>query len=105
MWESYHPLSLTKRGPPAEYLIGEVRDYHDFYSWEGDFYSTLKKRVEDHIPKKRRQNDWRLILKGVVILIGYFYCTYHFLINYTAKWAFFYAFFAGQVYKYFYLLD
>ena len=49
MFESYHPLYLTKQGPPQKYYIGDVRDYHDFYSWDGKFYDKLKERVEKAI--------------------------------------------------------
>lgn len=72
MWESYHNYSMAKAGPPAKYLIGEVRDYKDFYSWDGTFFSTLKQRVEARISPQKRRNDPKLIVKGVVILISWF---------------------------------
>jgi cytochrome b involved in lipid metabolism len=46
MWESYHPLALVQQGVPDKYLIGKIIDYEDFYSWGGDFYKTIKTRVE-----------------------------------------------------------
>jgi len=27
MWHSYHPVYLTDKGLPDQYLIGKVRDY------------------------------------------------------------------------------
>lgn len=51
MWESYHPLAMAKRGPHQKYWIGMVKDYYDFYSWEGEFYDEVKRRVEAKIPR------------------------------------------------------
>ena len=72
-WESYHPSSLIEKGIAAKFLIGEVRDYEEFYSWDGDFYKTLRKRVEAVMPKsKNRRYDPKLTTKGFLILILYF---------------------------------
>jgi hypothetical protein len=54
MWHSYHGSSLVKSGVPEKYLIGRVKGYKDFYSYDGDFYSKLKERVEKLIPKNKR---------------------------------------------------
>ena len=97
MWESYHPLKLAKSMPPDKYCIGYVRDYVDFYSWDGDFYDTLKERVEAFLPRKLRRYDPRMYFKTAVVLIswtlgmiGYFY-----FFNIPA--ALFYAFACGQI--------
>lgn len=97
MWESYHSVSMTKVGPPQEYVIGIVRDYEDFYSWDGTFYNDVRQRVEKFLPKEKRQNDWRLFIKAAFILIGYFYVTYNFLMNYTFFSAILYSIFASQM--------
>lgn len=48
MWYSYHQSTTITNGPPAKYYIGDVQDYHDFYSYKSnntdkkDFYLSLK---------------------------------------------------------------
>lgn len=69
MWESYHPLETAKAGVPEKYCIGYVRDYEDFYSWDGKFYDTVKERVEAAIPKKLRRYDERMYIKTAIILV------------------------------------
>lgn len=86
MWESYHPLAMVKNGPPEKYLIGEVRNYKPFYSWNGDFFYKLKERVEAKIPKSKRRNDPVLFIKGIVFVIAYFISLY-FYMTYCNFWA------------------
>ena len=84
VWESYHPQSLLTKGVPSTYLIGEVRDYKDFYSWDGEFYKTVKERVEAAIPRHKRRNDPQMTNKCILLLVLYFislflyiyYCTW-----------------------------
>jgi hypothetical protein len=33
---------MVKNGVPEKYLIGKVRNYEDFYSYQGDFYHNIK---------------------------------------------------------------
>jgi hypothetical protein len=33
---------VIRKGPPEKYLIGYVRDYVSYYSYDGGFYSELK---------------------------------------------------------------
>lgn len=82
MWESYHPLKLAKARPPEKYCIGYVRDYEDFYSWEGEFYDTLKERVEAAIPHKLRRYDPKMYIKSAIIIVAWvFSCLYYFFVN------------------------
>eukprot|EP00331_Platyophrya_macrostoma_P025180 CAMPEP_0176452368 /NCGR_PEP_ID=MMETSP0127-20121128/28493_1 /TAXON_ID=938130 /ORGANISM="Platyophrya macrostoma, Strain WH" /LENGTH=634 /DNA_ID=CAMNT_0017840807 /DNA_START=67 /DNA_END=1971 /DNA_ORIENTATION=+ len=97
MFESYHPLALTKSGPPEKYLIGEVRDYTDFYSWDGEFYDKLKAKVEKALPHDKRRNSSSLFSKGFVIIIGYWIGMYCY-IKYNNIWAtLLFSFFGSQV--------
>lgn len=96
MWQSYHSSKMIRKSPPTEYLIGEVRDYVDFYSWDGDFYLTLKEKVEALIPKNKRQFDYKLFIKAGIIFVGYVVSLYYFLQNYTFTWAVIYSIFAAQ---------
>ena len=97
MWESYHSLSMVKKGPPQEFLIGSVRDYEDFYSWDGSFYSTLKERVEKAMPKSKRQNDWKLILKGISFTIAHICAVIYFVKEYNLLGAILYSITAAQM--------
>lgn len=37
-----------------KYLIGEVKDYESFYSYTDNFYTNLKKKIEQKIPRSKR---------------------------------------------------
>ena len=79
MWHSSHPTSVIEKGISSKYLIGKVRDYEDFYSYKGDFYSELKKKVEKSMPKSKTTSDYRLFIKAIVLLILYFWALYKFV--------------------------
>ena len=97
VWESYHPLSLLAKGVPEKYLIGKIRDYRDFYSWEGEFYKTVKQRVENAIPRSKSRDDSQMTNKGLSLLIFYFISL--FLYIYYCTWwsAILYGFFCSQI--------
>lgn len=97
MWESYHPVDLAKSRPPEKYLIGEVRDYKDFYSYDGDFYTKIKQKVEAKIPRDKRNNDYRLFIKGAIILIAWFISLYYWILYYNFITTVIFAFIASQV--------
>lgn len=97
MWESYHSLSMTKQGPPQKFVIGKVRDYEDFYSWDGTFYNTVRERVEKALPKEKRQNDIRLVLKGIFFIACYFVSMYYFLRDFTFVSAVIYSLMSAQM--------
>ena len=85
MWESYHPRALAAKGPQQRYWIGMVRDYYDFYSWEGGFYSEVKKRVEEKVPHENRRFHWTMYIKFFVILTLFF--TFQYLyVAWTTYW-------------------
>eukprot|EP00743_Colponemidia_sp_Colp-15_P001945 GILK01002117.1.p1 GENE.GILK01002117.1~~GILK01002117.1.p1 ORF type:complete len:685 (+),score=76.20 GILK01002117.1:99-2057(+) len=86
MWESYHPLYVTNKGVPSRFLVGEVKDYTDFYNWEGDFYTVLKKRVEAIIPPSKRRDDIRMLRKAVFIIACYV-LSYVILVKYFTWWS------------------
>ena len=86
MWESYHPLAIIKRGPIKKYFIGMVRDYHDFYSWDGKFYETVKERVEKAIPKELRRYDVRMYQKFFIIITA-FVVTMYLYVTYCTWWS------------------
>lgn len=97
MWESYHPLAMTKLSPPEKYCIGEVRNYESFYSWDGDFYKKIKERVEEKIPKTKRRNETVIFIKAAVLLTLYFVTLYYYVTRCNLWAAFFFAFVCGQI--------
>lgn len=97
VWESYHPLSVLDRGIPKKYLIGEIRDYNDFYSWDGTFYRKIKEKVEKAIPRNKRRDDQRMTIKGLCLLVSYFFALGLYI--YFCNWwtAIVYGFFCSQI--------
>jgi len=68
---SYHP---TKVFPIlSKYEIGSVKEYKPFYQWDSEFYSVMKRRVEEFDPANR--NPWAMYIRTVVVfsLWAYFY--------------------------------
>jgi fatty acid desaturase len=72
VWESYHPLSTINKGIPTRYLIGEIRDFQDYYAWDGDFYRNIKQKVESIMPREIRRDDPSMNIKGLILLVAYF---------------------------------
>jgi len=97
MWESYHPLKLAKARPPEKYCIGYVRDYNDFYSWDGKFFDTLKERVEKAIPHKLRRYDPRMYVKTLGILVLWFSAAYYYFAYNNYLSAILFGMISGQV--------
>lgn len=64
---SYHPLQTE--AVLQKYLIGEVEDYKPYYKWESDFYTTLKKRV-DEVKKQHNLNvtSKMMLLKTILLM-------------------------------------
>jgi fatty acid desaturase len=97
MWESYHPLKLARAGPPNKYCIGQVRDYEDFYSWDGDFYNTLKERVEAFMPRKLRRYDPRMYVKTAIVMVAWTFGLIGYFYYFNIPAALFYALVCGQI--------
>jgi len=72
VWESYHPLKVVDKGVSKKYLIGEIEGYEKLYSWDGNFYKTVKQRVEEAVPKQLRREDPKIAFKGLFLSICYF---------------------------------
>ena len=83
MWHSYHGSSVVEQGVPEKYLIGEVKGFKEFYSYDGDFYSKLKKNVEKLIPKNRKQNEFLIVFKSIILLAFFFYSIYKYVTDCT----------------------
>lgn len=74
-----------------------VKDYFDFYSWEGNFYSTVKERVEKIVPQELRRYDWRMYRKTIVVLIMFFIGQYLYIFDNSFLSVVFFSFAAAQV--------
>ena len=97
MWESYHPVKMAKQGPNEKYWIGMVRDYWDFYAWDGEFYNTVKERVEKVVPKENRWYHWKMYWKTITVLFGYFIGMYLYMFINTWWAAVIFSFISAQV--------
>ncbi|CAD8184578.1 unnamed protein product [Paramecium pentaurelia] len=96
LWYSYHPSKLIKQDPPQQYMIGKVRDYQQYYSYDDDFYQNIKEEVEQMIPRNNWQNHWILFVKGFLCIIGYLACLYYYVNYCTLLSAILLGFFAAQ---------
>jgi len=72
----YHPSKVSAILP--KYQIGEVENYKPFYTWESEFYSVLKRRVEEYGLTHNIQGDpWSLYAKSFFVLsmwlVTYYY--------------------------------
>eukprot|EP01017_Pseudomicrothorax_dubius_P033835 TRINITY_DN4570_c0_g1_i2.p1 TRINITY_DN4570_c0_g1~~TRINITY_DN4570_c0_g1_i2.p1 ORF type:complete len:631 (-),score=136.61 TRINITY_DN4570_c0_g1_i2:315-2207(-) len=83
MFESYHPLYMTKAGPPEKYCIGEVDNYEPFYSYDGTFFTTVKERVEKALKPKERRYSNLFFVKAAVILVS-FIISFYFYVFHTS---------------------
>lgn len=80
LFETYHP-----RGVPSSLLdklqIGEMKENEipsSFYSWDSDFYTTLRKRVvarleERSLPRRGGHEIW---IKAIILLFGFWFSLY-----------------------------
>lgn len=64
----YHPSKVSKM--LRKYEIGIVDDYKPFYTWESEFYGTMKRRVDEFCQKNDfRYDSYILYLKSLFVLI------------------------------------
>lgn len=47
-------------------------NYESTHSWDGDFYKTVKQRVEDFLPRQQRREDPKMAFKGLFLSVCYF---------------------------------
>ncbi|KAL4467020.1 hypothetical protein ABPG74_010617 [Tetrahymena malaccensis] len=97
MWQSYHPSWMIEKNVQEKYLIGEVKDYESFYQYSDNFYINLKKKIEEKVPRSKRQNDWKLFTKAAFILTMYFYSIYLYFTRCDLISTLMFGFFAAQV--------
>ena len=63
-----------------------VKDYYDFYSWEGEFYDEVKRRVEAIMPREKRRYDTRMYFKSI-ICVSCFLVTLYMYIFWNTWWS------------------
>ena len=56
-----------------------VKDYFDFYSWDGEFYDEVKRRVEAIMPREKRRYDPRMYFKSVFCVICFLVSLYMYI--------------------------
>jgi len=76
LFQSYHCLRIEKF--LKAYEIGEVEDYYPYYTWDSNFYVTIKKRVEAHFKERgiTGSDSPLLYFKTLMIILGWFFFYY-----------------------------
>jgi acyl-lipid (8-3)-desaturase len=71
MFWCYHPLSFIDNCNSYinKYAVGEIENYECVYDVGSQFFRTLKRRMEEKIPRADRCRDWRLWFKTFLILL------------------------------------
>lgn len=93
---SYHPLK-TKQILP-KYEIGEVDNYQSYYKYDSEFYTLLKRRVEEHLQSKHIGGDSLLMfMKTALVIIGWAVSYYFSMIQGWIVAALFLGFFHSHI--------
>jgi len=72
---SYHPLRVQAMLPT--YQIGEIDDYKPYYKWQTEFYTTMKRRVEEVVKRHDLRSDSKeMFLKSAVLLVIWAFAYY-----------------------------
>eukprot|EP01119_Soliformovum_irregulare_P006754 TRINITY_DN19183_c0_g1_i1.p1 TRINITY_DN19183_c0_g1~~TRINITY_DN19183_c0_g1_i1.p1 ORF type:complete len:453 (-),score=91.41 TRINITY_DN19183_c0_g1_i1:48-1406(-) len=75
---SYHPLYVQNLIKKFE--IGQVQGYKPYYQWDSEFYTTLKKRVEQVVRDENLTNhSYYMYFKSLALLTIWF-CLYYYTI-------------------------
>lgn len=76
---SYHPTSTQMVLP--KYHIGDIEDYNPFYTWDSEFYSILKKRVEEVQRTHRLHVSSKTIIFKTILLAMFWGLSYYYLLS------------------------
>jgi len=95
LFMSYHPTIVQSILP--KYYIGEVEDYNPFYNWNGEFYRTLKLRVENvQKTMNLNTNSKEMFLKTFLLFVLWGITYYYTLITGSFILAFVLGIFHGE---------
>lgn len=81
LFETYHP-----RGVPTSLLdklqVGKMKEGDlpsSFYSWDSDFYKTLRNRVVERLNERNlpRRGGYEIWIKAVFLLVGFWFSLYN----------------------------
>lgn len=73
---SYHPLKTSAMLP--KYLIGEIENYQPYYHWRTDFYTTVKRRVEEVVKQHNLTVDSNeMFFKATLLLLTWLTVYYY----------------------------
>lgn len=87
LFETYHP-----RGVPTSLLdklqVGIMKDgelQSSFYSWDSDFYKTLKSRVVERLEERNlaRRGSYEIWIKAIFLLVGFWFSLYKMYVQET----------------------
>ena len=87
LFETYHP-----RGVPTSLLdklqVGMMKDGElpsSFYSWDSDFYTTIRKRVVERLDERNlsRRGGYQIWIKAIFLLSGFWFSLYKMYVQET----------------------
>jgi len=93
---SYHPLKVKQM--LHKYEIGEVDIYKTYYDYDSEFYTVLKRRVEEHLQNKDLGGESLLMfMKTALVIIGWAISYYFAMIQGWLVAAIFLGFFHSHI--------
>lgn len=94
---SYHPSYVKSK--LDEFLIGEVKPYHPFYTYDkSQFYPLLKQRVDKYVKEnKLDHNSGEMFLKTFIVILGWVIFYYLGMIRGYLLGAFFFGYFHSHL--------
>ena len=106
LFETYHPRgvpqSLVKK---LQIGVMEKGSYDSFYSWDSDFYTTLKRRVVQRLEERglQRRGSIEIWIKAIFLLSGFWYSLFQMYTTNTSNffvatiWSITMGFFAAMI--------
>jgi cytochrome b involved in lipid metabolism len=110
LFETYHPRGIP-RSLVEKLRIGTMEDGSfgggsgSFYSWDSDFYATLKSRVVKRLEERglSRRGSYEIQIKALLLLVGFWYslsnmaCSAHRPYLVSAMWSMVMGIFAALI--------
>jgi len=76
LFMSYHPLKTNAVLP--KYYIGDVKGYSPYYKWDSEFYTSVKKQVEQYLEANKANLDPNEIYIKSIIVFS-LWCAFYYL--------------------------
>ena len=86
LFETYHPKGIST-SVVKKLIVGQMaqgEQFESYYSWESEFYPTLKRRVVDRLEElklSRRGGSGSIFVKGAFFLFGFWFCLWKMIVT------------------------